>query len=107
MPNNRAVQFKAFDALVGLKEAIKERERIIVEEKDLSVEDLEDLNYKLKQVKKGMVLTVEFYDIDNYVRLCGVVTKVDLSAKYISIVKKKIYFKDIFIIEGEDINIYD
>ena len=104
---NRAIQFKAFDALSGLTEAIKERERVIVKKKDLSEESLAELNYKFSQVKKGMIITLDYFDYDSYVRLCGVVTKVDLIEKFIKIVKKKIYFKDILDIKGKNINIYD
>ena len=53
MENNlRAKQFMPFDALKGYKEAIKEKQKIVVRKKELSDDELELLSIKIKQIKK-------------------------------------------------------
>jgi len=97
---NRAKQFMPFDALRGFKEAIKEKEKIIVERKALTEEDLNIINQNLSILKPGMMVKVSYYDEENDCILFeGLVSFVDPVNMFIRIVKTKIYFKSLVSIE--------
>ena len=104
--SDRARQFLPFDALKGFKEAIKEREKIKVEKIELSEEASIELSYKLKQVKKGMIIKVVHYDNLEYIETFGMVSEFNETFSYLVIVKTKILFEDILNIEGELIKDY-
>lgn len=92
---NRAKQFMPFDALKGLREALAEKERIIVPKHDMSEEQKEEINLKLSQVRKRDVITVEFFKIIEYVQLTGIVEQVDDINRKLVVVNTKIPFEDI------------
>ena len=50
--SDRPRQFMPFDALKGYKEAIKEKQKVIVEKKELSEDDAIMLSRKLNEIKK-------------------------------------------------------
>lgn len=100
---DRARQFLPFDALKGYRQAILNKEKIIVNKKELSEDDALNLSYKLSLVKCKEVITVIYYDGENYVSLQGMVSKVCLEERYIKIVKTKICIDDIINISGENI----
>lgn len=88
-----------FEALTGLKEAYKEKERVIVPKKDISAMDAEFLNEKIKTLKKRDLVTIVFYDNNAYVSKTGIITQLDKTNRFIVIVNKKINFHDILKIE--------
>lgn len=98
---NRAKQFMPFDALKGLRAALAEKERMIVEKRELSEEQKEELDRKLKQIEKQDIITVEFFDKGEYVKVTGVVSGLDLSGRVIKIVNQKIPFDVISDLQGE------
>ncbi len=93
--SNRAKQFMPFDALKGFQEALREKEKIIVPKRELSEEQKEELDYQLQQIQKMDVVTVEYFQDGEYVQVTGVVTRIDINAKSISIINTKILFEDI------------
>ena len=105
MNNNidRAKQFLAFEALKGLDEALKEKERLSVNKKSFFKDEQANLSYKLAQLKKGMVVELIYYENQEYQRLCGVITNIDYNLKSLIMIDKKINFIDIIMIQGEDI----
>lgn len=86
----RAYIFQAFDALKGFQELLREKERIIVEKRELSEDDLEILNRKIHQIQKGDMLQIVYYDEKEYVQKTGIISKIDFDKKYIQMVKEKI-----------------
>lgn len=86
----RAQIFQSFDALKGFREILKEQERIVVPKKILSEDDLTELDYKIHQVKVGMIIQIVYYDKAQYIQIEGVVSKINLDTKIIQIVKTKI-----------------
>lgn len=98
--SNRAEQFLAFDALKGLKEALREKEKIKVDKKEVSEDDAIKINNTLIQIKKNMIVKVIYYRDGEYLKLEGMVSKIDKTYKKIVIVKEEIHFTDI-----NDINI--
>ena len=61
--SDRARQFMPFDALKGYKEAIKEKQKVIVEKKELSEDDAIVLSRKLNEIKKGDMIKVIYYSM--------------------------------------------
>ena len=107
MKNNtkldRAKIFLPFDALKGLREALREKERILVDKKILSIEEKEKISKKLIQIKKGMIIKVVYFENNEYIELEGMVSNIDFVYKKLIIVKKEIYFTDILKITSIDI----
>lgn len=100
---NRAKQFLSFNPLSGYMELIREREKIVVPKKDLSCESAEELDFKLHQVKVGMIIKVVYYFVDEYIAVSGMVSKIDLEKRFLTIVKEKIPIDDIIEISGDKI----
>lgn len=92
---NRAKQFMPFDALKGLREAVAEKERIIVPKRNLSEDQKEELDWKLKQLQKKDIITAEFFQNGEYVQVTGMVTGIDNARRTLEIVNTKISFSDI------------
>lgn len=104
---DRARQFLPFDALKGYKEAIQKKQMIIVDKKDISEDDAKALNYKLVQIKVGMMIKVIYYKENNYVSLEGLVSKIDIDNLTLTIVKTKINILDVISVTGEGIKEYE
>ena len=77
MQNKRAKQFMPFAPLKGFKEALREKEKVIVPKRVLTSDDIDNLNYKFPQLKKGMIVKVVYYSDGNYIELEGMVSKID------------------------------
>lgn len=88
---NRAKLFLSYDALKGFKERIHAKERIVVEKPILSEDQLYELDWKIKQIKPGMMIAVVYFDNYQYVYKEEIVTQIDLDNKnFIVIVSTKI-----------------
>lgn len=92
---NRAKQFMPFDALKGLREALAEKERELVPKKELSEEEKDELNQRLKQIRKGDRITVEYFQSGEYVKITGMVRCIQETSRLIEIEKTRILFDDI------------
>ena len=101
--DNRAKQFVPFAAVKGFEEALRARERITVEKIELSEERKAELDYKLHQIQKRDIITVVYFDKDEYVKVEGMVSRMDIDARILKVVNTKIPFDDIFELEGENI----
>ena len=77
------------------------------DKKDISEDDAKALNYKLIQIKIGMMIKVIYYKENNYVSLEGMVSKIDIDNLTLTIVKTKINILDIINVSGENINEYE
>ena len=95
----RAKQFLPFDALKGFKELIKQVERVKVNKKELTEENIEKLSKTILSLEKGMMVKVIYFEQDEYLKLEGIVSKIDITNRFIMIVKKRISLDDIFEIE--------
>lgn len=92
---NRAKQFMPFDALKGFREALEEKERVVVPKRELSEEQKEELDFKLRQIRKMDMITVEYFHDGEYVQVTGVVSRIDETSRVLKIVNTKIEFEDI------------
>lgn len=96
---DRAKQFVPFDPLKGFREALKEKERVLVEKKELSEEKLEELNNIINSLNTKDMLDIIYYENGEYIKLNGILTKIDFYKNTLTIVNKKIAFDDIISIE--------
>ena len=107
MKNNakleRAKIFLPFDALKGFKEALREKEKVLVEKKILSIEEKEKISNKISQIKKGMIIKIIYFENNEYIELEGMVSSIDFVYQNLKIVKKEIKFNDILDIKSDTI----
>lgn len=99
----RAKQFMPFAALKGYPEALRKKEKMIVDKKELSEEYKEELDKRLRQVKKNDMITVVYYENQEYIQVSGRVSKIDETARILKIVNTKISFENLLDIRGEKI----
>lgn len=98
---DRAKQFMPFDALKGFREALREKERILVPKRDLSEEQKEEIDRKLHQVKRNDMITVEFFQDGEYVQVTGLVSGMDTDSRILRIVNTRIPFENISDLQGD------
>ncbi|MCR5144289.1 MAG: YolD-like family protein [Lachnospiraceae bacterium] len=93
---DRAKQFMPFAALKGYDEALRAKEKIVVDKVTLSPEKLDEIDTTMHQIKIGMVISVIYYFENQYIKKTGMVAKIDATSRFIQIVDTKIYFDDIY-----------
>ncbi len=93
---DRAKQFMPFAALKGYPDALRKKEKIVVPKVEFSEEYQEELDRKLRQVKKNDIVTVVYYCKDEYLKLTGMVSRIDDTARILKIVNTKISFEDLY-----------
>lgn len=100
---DRAKQFMPFAALKGYPDALRRKEKIVVPKAELSEERREELDRKLRQVKRTDIITVVYFCRGEYLKLTGMVARIDETARLIQVVNIKITFDDIYDITGDGI----
>ncbi|MBQ2408958.1 MAG: hypothetical protein II309_05945 [Bacilli bacterium] len=97
MPIERAKQFMPFDALKGFKEALKEKEKIIVDKIDLCEDAIIEINNILINLKVGDIVKVVYFKQNEYIEVTGMISKI--KNDFFVIVKEKIMYNNIYRIE--------
>lgn len=92
----RAKQFMPFAALKGYPDALKKKEKIVVQRVELSEEYQDELNLKLRQVHKQDIIAVVYFCKNEYIKLTGMVSRIDVSSRILKIVNIKIDFDDLY-----------
>jgi len=92
----RAKQFMPFAALKGYPEALAKKEKIIVSKVEVSEEYAEELDRKLRQIKKNDMVEIVYFCNHEYLRKTGMVSRIDVTARVLKIVNTKISFADIY-----------
>ena len=95
----RAKQFLPFNSLRGYYTLLKEKDIVRVDKKKLSEDELELLQEKYSNVKKGKMVRIRYYKDYGYVDLNGMVANIDEIYRTITIVKTKINLDDVIDIE--------
>lgn len=98
---DRAKQFMPFAALKGYPEALRKKEKIIVPRMEFSEEYKEELDRKLRKVRKNDIVTVVYYCQGEYLKLTGMVARIDETARVLKIVNTKILFEDLCDVQEE------
>lgn len=105
--NNRAEIFLSYDSLKGFKSYIAARNEKIVERKELLPDSLEELDWKIKLIGLGKMVSIVFYENGKYYELEGMVSYLDIEQKKIlRIVDKEIKIEDIIKMSGEGMDDY-
>ena len=94
--DNRAKQFIPFAAVKGYEEALRAKEKIIVEKIELSEEKKAELDFKLHQIHKNDMITVVYFWKDEYIKIEGMVSRMDIDARVLKVVNITIPFEDIY-----------
>ncbi len=92
---DRARQFLPFNSLRGYYDLIKEAEREKTEKKILDEDELKKLADTFNELKRGMIVKITYYDVDSYKVIVGMIAKIDVIYRNITIVKTNIPFDDI------------
>ena len=97
-PSQRAKQFAPFDAVVGLRKALYEKEKIRVPRKLLSEDMIEEIDRTLKELNVFDMVTVTHYNNieQKYIGTTGAVKMIDPQKHIITIDKTDIYFGNIY-----------
>ena len=97
-PSKRAKIFSMYDALKGFKEALAAKEFIPEERKFLTADRIEELNRAMISLKRGTIVTVDYYCSQErcYKQLTGPFTKLDAYWSYIQIGEVCIDLGDIY-----------
>lgn len=101
--SDRAKQFMPFAALKGLPDALREKERITVPKTELSEEMAEELNRKMKCLEKGKLATVIYFHKGEYIKITGMVSRIDETCRLLVLVNTKILFDDILDVVTESV----
>lgn len=96
---NRAKQFAPFKSLKGFEDEISWQETVYVDRRELTEESLAELDNKFKRVHKNDIITVIYYNKGQYLKVTGMVAKIDVTARVIQIINTKIKLDDIYDIE--------
>lgn len=103
----RAQQFQSFDALKGFREILKEKEIQKFKKIELCEEDKNLLDYQVNYIKKGMIITVIYFEKGNFYKVNGIVSKINLDTHFLQIVKTKINMLNIVKIESISYNPFE
>lgn len=95
----RAKQFMPFAALRGLPDALARKERILVPRIELSPEMEEELDRQMHLLSKGKMATVIYFKKGEYIKITGLVARIDETSRLLQIVNTKIRFEDILQIQ--------
>ncbi len=101
---NRAKQFMPFAAVKGYEEALRAKEKIVVEKIQLTDEKKAELDYKLHQIQKNDMITAVYFYKDEYIQLEGMVSRLDTDARVLKIVNTSIPFSDIYELSGDKLD---
>lgn len=94
----RAKLFMPFDAMKGLKEALRKREeRHLREERaELSEDRQAELSATLRLLEIGTDIAVRHYRVDRYIVTSGTVSEICPELRYLLAGDRKIRFEDIY-----------
>lgn len=92
----RAKQFMPFAALKGYPEALRRKEKIVVPKKELSEEYQEELDRALHQIKKNDIVSAVYFCQGEYIKITGMVSRIDETARMLKIVNTKIPFEELY-----------
>lgn len=98
----RAHIFSSYDALKGFQELLVQQEKIPAEKRIVSEDEIDELNRRIYEIQKGMMVTVEYQDGNEILHKKGVVSRINIALKQIQIVKTKICLENIIWIEMEE-----
>lgn len=101
---DRAKQFAPFAALTGYYNLIDERSDVYEQRRERSEEEDEILSKKVSAIKKGMTVRLCVWNDGSYEEVEGIVSRIDMVFRSVTIEKRKIFFDDIYDVEALTFN---
>jgi hypothetical protein len=95
----RAKIFMPFNPLKGFSEALREKERIVVEEDELTEERQAETSRVLASLERGDMVSVVHYEDGSYLKSDGAVLSVDQETRTLRLTNASIPFERIRTIE--------
>ncbi len=96
----RAKQFASgFDPLKGFQEVLRETEKIYIPHAELTEDRKAELDYIISSLRPGQMIEVVYYHNGEYLKITGMVAKIDCGSKMLTVVNRNIPIKDIYDIE--------
>lgn len=92
----RAKQFLPFAALKGYPAALRRKEKIVVPKVEFSEDYQERLDRRLRQIRVQDVVTAVYFREGEYLKVTGMVSRIDRTARVLKIVNTKIPFDDLY-----------
>ena len=92
----RAKQFLPFAALKGYPAALRRKEKIVVPKVEFSEDYQERLDRRLRQIRVQDVVTAVYFLEGEYLKVTGMVSRIDRTARVLKIVNTKIPFDDLY-----------
>lgn len=84
-----------FAALRGLPDALAQKEKVLVPKIELSPEMEEELDRQMHRLAKGQMACVVYFHQGEYIKITGLVARMDETSRLLQIVNTKIPFEDI------------
>ena len=91
----RAAQFMPFAALRGYYELLSEQKRVREPRHELTEEEAQSLSRVLASVRRGELVRAVHYDRDAYITTTGCVSRIDLVARELRVIKTVIKLDDL------------
>lgn len=91
----RAKQFAPFAAITPLAAALRQEEETKIEKIIPSEELLEELDWKIKSLSCGQLLTVTYYKDGAYHKKTGILADVQYKKRFLQVVRDIIPFDDV------------
>ena len=92
----RAKQFLPFAALKGYPAALRRKEKIVVPKVEFSEDYQERLDRRLRQIRVQDVVTAVYFREGEYLKVTGMVSRIDRTARVLKSVNTKIPFDDLY-----------
>lgn len=99
----RAKQFMPFAALKGYEDALRKKEKVTVPKAQLCPERQEELDRILRQIRRNDMVTAVYFQEGEYVKLTGMVSRIDGTARILKIVDTKIDFENLYEVEMQEV----
>jgi uncharacterized protein YtpQ (UPF0354 family) len=93
--SDRAKIFLPFNGLRGYYDLILKVDKIKEPKRELSEDELDNLSNIFNKLKKRMIVKITYYLDDGYVNIEGMISKINITKRIITIVKTNISFDDI------------
>jgi hypothetical protein len=101
--SERAKIFGAFSPLKSFGKALLEKEKIIVPKAELLDDRIEEIEREMQKIKVGAIVSIVHYREGEYEKTVGCVSAFSPEQRYITVIKRKIYFENIYDLRVEEI----
>ena len=93
--------YMPFKSLKGYDDYIASKEKVEVKDIELLQDKIDELNYKIRQVSLGNIITIVYKDHNAYIKKIGKVSYININLKQLRIVKTNIPLNKVISLEIE------